>query len=412
MRVKERSQVNLLLLSEDVRLAEAFERVGGFHKCHVINEPAFAADPQEELLSSCAAVAVSERTLGIEAALAVRERCPDALFFYLICNSPNAQELNRLRGLCAAHEVVPILPYRTVEQICLEVARLCRGEAAPQSRVIAAVGAVPQLGLTTSLLHTALKLSERTGIHIGVLGMNGWNPGDTGIAYEGKYLDELWGLLQGKRLGGEELLSKMHPLGPRVRYLAGSRDLKRLYYYSPDGVAWLIARAQECFDLVLIDAGSYPDHALAAQSLLMSDLQLVQADQSLQAREQWRRIREQILEPVLGFEPGKALLVLNRMKPEAGLENERQLAQQIGLPSLCRLPECPELFVAEAERKLLKPPPHEYAAEIDKLVRALIRYYSFPEPRSPGVPAKDTQTGGRPWWRRFGSGEAKGALSK
>ncbi|MCZ8515144.1 hypothetical protein O9H85_22530 [Paenibacillus filicis] len=407
--------MNILLLSEDVRLAEALERLGGFHKCYVLGEAALAAEPPEELLASVGAVVVSERLLDIGPVLALRDKCEEKPVFFLMGNRQNTQELSRLRGLCAAHDIHSILPYRTVGQICSEVQRICSKESLPQSKVIAMLGALPQLGLTTSLLHTAVRLSERTGLRVGVLGMNGWNAGDSGLLYEGKYLDDLWGSLQGRQLTEEELPDKMHPLGAKARFLAGSRDLKKLYYYGAEGAAHLIECARRCFDLVLVDAGSYPDHALAAQSLIMSDLVLVHLSQSLQAREQWQRMREQILDPVLGFEPSRALLVLNRMKPLSGLENERQLARQTGIPVLGILPESEELQLKEAERSILRAAPPGYAAEVDKLCRAIIRYYELSEQGTESAAQSAVRTGGLAgaWWRRrlmaFG---LKGALGK
>ncbi|UUZ90416.1 hypothetical protein LJK87_31470 [Paenibacillus sp. P25] len=384
-------------------------------KCHVLGEAAAAAEPPDDLLASADAVAASERLMGFEAVLALRDRCKEKPFFFLAGNKPSSQELNRLRGLCAAHDIHCILPYRTVEQICEEIARCMSSATMPQSKVIAMIGALPRLGLTTSLLHTAVRLSERTGIRVGVLGLNGWNPGDSSITYEGKYLDELWGALQGRQLTEEELPGKMQPLGAKAMYLAGDRDLKKLYYYSAEGAAWLIERAQRCFDLVLIDAGSYPDHALAAQSLLVSDLVLVHLNQSLQAREQWRRMREQILDPVLGFEASKALVVWNRMRPQAGLENEKRLAQQVGIPTLGRLPETEEIFGKETERGLFRTAAPGYLAEIDKLCRAIVRYYELPEPGSSlaeegsALAVRRTKPS---WWKLFNPSRQSGVLSK
>ena len=321
---------------------------------------------------------VSGESLDIYEAIALRERCPEPAFIYLLTNDPDFPAMKTTQSLCAAHGIRYVMPYLTPEQAVREIGRLCFERQQTASKVITAIGALPQSGLTSSLLLTGVQLARLSGKRIGVLGLNGWNPGDSALKYEGKYLDELWGSLQGRQLHGEELVGKMHQAAPGVHYLAGNRDLKKLYYYHTDGISWLIEKARECFDLVLIDAGSYPDHALSAQSIYAADLLLVQMNQSQAAKEQWRRMCEQILSPVFHLESRQAMLLFNRMVRSPDMENEKQLSRQLDMPYVGSLPHVPSFYRCESEKSLLHQHWPDYDKELNKLCRAILHYYSIP----------------------------------
>ncbi|WP_028550071.1 hypothetical protein [Paenibacillus sp. UNC451MF] len=321
---------------------------------------------------------VSGECLDIYEVIALRATCRAHTFIYLLSNEPDFIGLKTTQSLCAAHGIRYVMPNLTPEQAAREVGRLCFAKEQPVSKVITAMGALPQLGLTSSLLLTGLQLSKLSGKRIGILGLNGWNPGDNGLKYEAKYLDELWGSLQGRQLQGGDLLGKMQEIAPGVHYLAGNRDLKKLYYYHTDGISWLIDKARESFDLVLIDAGSYPDHALSAQSIYAADLLLVQMNQSQAAKEQWRRMCEHILYPVFHLENRQAMLLFNRMLRSPDMENEKQLSRQLNMPYVGSLPQVASFYRSEAEKSLLSQYWPEYDKELRKVCRAILHYYSIP----------------------------------
>lgn len=321
---------------------------------------------------------ISGESLDIYEVIALRANCPAQTFIYMLNHAPDFIALKTTQSLCAAHGIHCIMPNLTTEQITKEIGRLCFARELPTSKVITGIGALPQLGLTSSLILTGTRLAMLSGKKIGILGLNGWNPGDSGLKYEAKYLDELWGSLQGRQLQSSELLGKMQQIAPNVHYLAGNRDLKKLYYYHTDGIAWLIDKARESFDLVLIDAGSYPDHALSAQSIYAADLLLVQMNQSQAAKEQWRRMCEHILNPVFHLESRQAMLLFNRMVRSPDMENEKQLSRQLVMPYVGSLPNVSEFYRSEVEKSLLSQQWPEYDKELHKVCRAILHYYSIP----------------------------------
>ncbi|MCS7461470.1 hypothetical protein N0M98_15060 [Paenibacillus doosanensis] len=334
--------------------------------------------PVDSAMSASDVWIVSDGLLDIYEAVALRSLYPAGKFVYLLSNDGDAHAMRAMQSLCAAHEMDYVPPYRTTEQVADEISAICFTRNQSASKVIALVGALPQLGLTSSLLRTGIALAKLAGIRVGILGLNGWNPGDSGLAYTGKYLDELWGNLQGKQLQAGELKEKMLELAPGVHYLAGNRDLKKLYYYHTEGIAWLIDKARECFDIVLLDAGSYPDHALSAQSIHTADLILVQMGQSRQAKEQWRRMCEHILQPIFHMEQRQPMLLFNKMIHSPEMENEKQLSRQLNMPYVGSLPYIDAFGRSESDRSLLSQAWPEYDKELNKVCKAILQYYDLP----------------------------------
>ncbi|TBL80610.1 hypothetical protein [Paenibacillus thalictri] len=361
------------LIANDPRIGEMLEHSGLFAAVlHAV--PGQPLSPDQ---GDC--VVVSDKLLNSHEVVDLKACAPAAEIVYLLSNRDDHQELKRLQSLCAAHGVKFVPPKLTAEQVAGEIAMLCAGSDQRASRVIAGIGALPQIGLTSSLLLLGVKLGGMTGARIGILGLNGWNPGDAGLSYEGKYVDDIWGALQGRQLRPEELLRGMHHLTSSVYYLAGNRDLKKLYYYQPEGVSWLIQTAKQLFDVVLIDAGAYLDHALAAQSVYESDLLLVQLNQSQQAGDQWRRQRDQILRPVFANAEDKCVLLFNKMHEGPDVETAKQLSRQQGMPYIASLPYIPGFSRGEAERKLLERVHPGFGGELEKACRAVMQFYELPQ---------------------------------
>ncbi|TDF94119.1 hypothetical protein [Paenibacillus piri] len=383
--------MNIYVVSSDRRLLDSLRMSGSYGSVVSVSkdmvivmeqaaplraEP--AGKPFEAPVAPGDAWLVSDALLDIHEAIALRGIYPDNKFIYMLSNSSEPLALKAAQTLCAAHAMQYILPYRTPKQVAEAAANICLSRERSASKVITAVGALPQTGLTTSLVGLGVTLSRLSGARIGILGMNGWNPGDSGFRYSAKYLDELWGSLQGKQLQAAELPGKMQRLSQDVHYLAGNRDLKKLYYYQTDGVSWLIEKARECYDIVLIDAGSYPDHALAAQSIHAADLLLVQTDQSQQAKAQWRRLYEHILQPVFQWEERQTMLLFNKMHRSPDVENEKQLSRQLEMPYIGSLPYVPSFYRSETEGSLLAFPWPDYEKELQKVSRAIMHYYGLP----------------------------------
>jgi hypothetical protein len=337
-----------------------------------------SASPPEALLLPGDIWIVSDLLLDMHEAVALRSRYPSHKLIYLLSNGTDPQALKTTQSLCAAHGMDYVPPYFTPEQVAEEASILCLEKKRSLSKVVASIGALPQLGVTSSLLAIGVNLAALSGIRVGIFGLNGWNPGDSGLPYTGKYVDELWGSLQGRQLQAGELIGKMQLIAPNVHYLAGNRDLKKLYYYQTDGVSWLIEKARENFDLVLLDAGSSPDHALAAQSIHAADLLLVHMSQSQQAKVQWQRMCEHILQPVFQWEDKQSMLLFNKMYRSPDVENEKQLSRQLGMPYVGSLPYVPAFYRGEAEGGWITPKEPDYVKGLQKVCRAILHYYDVP----------------------------------
>ncbi|NHN33100.1 hypothetical protein [Paenibacillus agricola] len=381
--------MNVYVVSNDRRLLEALRLSGDYGSVASVSKDmvsilsiegtAFpSAYHPEVLLLPGDAWIVSDGLLDLYEVFALRSRYPSNRIIYLLSNELDPQTMRTTQSLCAAQGIDYVSPYHTPEQVAEQAGRICLAKESPTSKVIASIGALPQLGVTSSLLAIGSSLAALSGVRVGIFGLNGWNPGDSGLAYTGKYVDELWGSLQGKQLQATELPNKMQLLAPNVYYMAGNRDLKKLYYYQTDGVSWLIEKARECFDLILLDAGSYPDHALAAQSIYASDLLLVHMNQSQQAKIQWRRMCDHILQPVFQWEQRQSMLLFNKMYHSPDVENEKQLSRQLGMPYVGSFPYVPTFYRGEAEGGWANPQSQEYNKELQKVSKAILHYYNLP----------------------------------
>jgi hypothetical protein len=385
--------LNIYVVSSDRRLHEALRFSGDYETVAAVSKDmtsilaiegkpegssfSGAFEPVVSILPGDAWI-VSDMLLDMYEVFALRNRYPGNKIIYVLTNEIDPQTMRTTQSLCASQGIDFVAPYHTPEQIAEQASRICSAKVKPASKVIASIGAIPQLGVTSSLLAIGVALAALSGIRVGVFGLNGWNPGDSGFVYSGKYVDELWGSLQGKQLQAGELQGKMQKLAPNVYYMAGNRDLKKLYYYQTDGVSWLIEKARECFDLILLDAGSYPDHALAAQSIHASDLLLVHMSQSQQAKAQWRRICDHILQPIFQWEQRPSMLLFNKMYRSPDVENEKQLSRQLGMPYVGSLPYVPTFYQGEAGGSWSNSQSQEYNKEIQKVSRAILHYYCLP----------------------------------
>jgi hypothetical protein len=381
--------LNAYVVSSDRRLLEALRLSGDYGSVASVSKdmisilsiegtPFPSAYAPEVLLLPGDAWIVSDMLLDMHEVFALRNRYPGNKIIYLLSNATDPQTMRTTQSLCAAQCIDYIPPYHTPEQVAEQAGRICLVKVRPVSKVIASMGALPQLGVTSSLLAIGVTLAALSGIRVGIFGLNGWNPGDSGFVYSGKYVDELWGSLQGKQLQAGELPGKMQQLAPNVYYMAGNRDLKKLYYYQTDGASWLIEKARECFDLILLDAGSYPDHALAAQSIHASDLLLIHMNQSQQAKAQWRRMCDHILQPVFQWEQRQSMLLFNKMFRAPDVENEKQLSRQLGMPYVGSLPYVSTFYRGEAEGGWFNPQSQEYNKELQKISKAILHYYNLP----------------------------------
>jgi MinD-like ATPase involved in chromosome partitioning or flagellar assembly len=311
----------------------------------------------------------------------LRVMFPETTIFYVLSIQEDLIEAKKIQSMCKAHSIKVILPFRSIKQIVEEINTALFSSQKVTSHVVTGMAAIYGVGLTSTLLMLGRQITQVSDIRVGVLGLNGFNPGVSSIDYKGKYLDEIWGSLDGSYLRANDLYDKMDEVAPNLRYLAGNRDFIKIYTYTPEGISYLIELAKQKFDLVLIDAGHYIDTPLAVQGILSSDFLLVQTNQRQLAKDNWNRLKEQILVREIGLDLENAKnvwMICNMMYSTPDVETYTQLQEEYKLPCMANLAYYNSFYRTEYRKNLFEFQEKKYIEEINRVADALIDYYTFP----------------------------------
>jgi len=389
------------VILRDVNLYSALERYEGFSVVASLTtgmESVLLENEDKVLI-------ISDQALEAADLPAIREVNPGLKIIYLLSNQDDSFEIRRVQGVCAAHNIQYITPYHTLEQLAQEIIHMCFNTTRKLSHIITGISPLPQMGLTSAMLSVANVISKMYNIRIGFFGMNGWNPGDTFFKYDGKYFDEIWGALNGRTLYISDLKPKMHEIRHNFHYLAGNRDMKKLYYYQTEGVAHMLkeARSEEGFDLIFCDAGAYFDHALAAQSMYAADLILINMNQQKDSMNAWARSLEQLLKPILKFNKDKSALMFNKMYPQKTHEvfSPSKLSEQMGkIPFFGSLPYLPNFFLTQANKGLFAVDDPEYNEQLVVIAKAIGGMYGFPLSKEYSDALEAEKQVKKSFWRR------------
>jgi len=356
-------------LSDELRKIKGIEQVVLFER-DVPEE----TGPNDFIVTGIDCLALNEVTT-------LKEKYPNAKIFFCIPLYEDAAEAQMIQAVCKSHGIIVIPPNRSATQIANLIQNHYVTGKKSTSRVVAALGAKYDVGLTSSLILLGKQLTEKSEIRVAILGLNGANPGTSCIRYRGKHLDEIWGSLDGKQLQGEQLIEKMDEIAPNLFFLAGNRDLLKTYTYTAEGIEYLIDLAREQFQIVLLDLGHFVDTPLAVQGLLASDITLVYTNQRQSAKDDWFRMRDQVIERWLEINlnrPTNVWLIGNMMYDSSDVENLSLLSKEYELVPMASLPYINSFYRLEVEKSLLTLSDKKYLAELQRVTDAVIDYYGIP----------------------------------
>ncbi|MFD1674152.1 AAA family ATPase [Alicyclobacillus fodiniaquatilis] len=217
--------------------------------------------------------------------------------------------------------------------------------------VLAFWGVLPQLGTTTIALAVANQLALSTGMNVGILGLNLYNPG-TSFAHDvTNTLDDVRPLLSLKQLTPTKLRESMQLMSQGVWYLPGPRNPLNAMEYQPEEIAYLISNAKQAFELVIVDVGSILNTAAALQSLVMATLRYVVTKDLLECQERFISQSQYILKS-LSINTEEILLIGNQMRQPNHL---RDYAKTMNVLPVAAIPSFPELpYYSENEEDKLR----------------------------------------------------------
>ncbi|MDF2646849.1 MAG: hypothetical protein K0Q73_2654 [Paenibacillus sp.] len=363
------------ILSNQLALIEEIENMEGITSVHSMNLLDVMQAGKDDL------IILSDDKGELTDVTQLRVKFPDPTIFYILSIQEDVMEAKKIQSFCKAHNIRVILPFRTIKQIVEEISGALFTSHKVTSHVVTGMAAIYGVGLTSTLLMLGRQITQISDIRVGILGLNGFNPGVSSIDYKGKYLDEIWGALDGSYLNADDLYEKMDEVSPNLRYLAGNRDFIKIYTYTPEGISYLIELAKQKFDLVLIDAGHYIDTPLSVQGILSSDFLLVLTNQRQFAKDNWNRLKEQILEREIGMNLDNAKnvwMICNMMYSSPDVETYTQLQDEYKLPSMANLAYYNTFYKTEYRKNLFEFQDKKYIDEINRVADALIDYYTFP----------------------------------
>lgn len=243
----------------------------------------------------------------------------------------------------------------------------------PNKKVISFLSAAGNIGTTSTAFSIAQSLSKQTDARIGVLCLNPWDDSTDYIESPSAFLDSIKSRLAGKMLGDDaELIERFTEISPNSLYiLAGNRNRRLERQYSTEEIDYLIDRAKDIFDLVLIDAGSHMDNPLSAQAVYVSDTHYVVINQQPKVLKRFRQQHDDILYP-LSIEKNNMHFLLNMYQEKNYKLTDKQIAKELDIDSIFPLPLVEDAIVSELENKVLYSYNNaKYQASIDTVAKQI-----------------------------------------
>ncbi|MCF8568149.1 hypothetical protein LLE49_25830 [Alicyclobacillus tolerans] len=220
-----------------------------------------------------------------------------------------------------------------------------------EQMVLLFFGALPQLGTTTLALSVGSLLAQTSGLSVGVLGLNLYNPGVEFVPSISTTLDDLRSMLRLKQLTPTKLRASMPEISPGVFYLIGSRNVLQAMEYHPNDISYLINTAKKAFEVVILDIGSMLNTASALQSLHMATHRYVITRDLVVSQNRFLDQSQFVLKS-LSIAPEDLLLVGNQVKSPTSL---RDYARSMGVIPLVSIPTFTDLaYYVEPDTDKLK----------------------------------------------------------
>ncbi|AQQ55351.1 P-loop NTPase family protein [Planococcus lenghuensis] len=251
-------------------------------------------------------------------------------------------------------------------------------------------------GLTNTVFSVGQAIAKRTHAKVGVLCLSGLDDSTDYFTDPPAYLDTLKPRLAGKMLGDDaDFLSRFKEVEDgQLFILAGnsSRRLDRVYTVSEIG--YLIERAKEVFDIVLIDAGSQLDNAQSVQAIYAADFRYAVLTQQPKSIKRYLQLQGDILS-ALSIKREHVTFILNQYQEKATLMSEKQIAKEVDVPEMFTLPYTDHGVISEIENRIL------YAYQQPKYQDA-VNQLADSIARSVALVFKDMESGKRGIGRLFG----------
>lgn len=287
-----------------------------------------------------------------------------AATIYYVCDKAPSQ----MESMLASTHGVQLIPPGDPSLVPVIVESAMADQQPYQRKVIAFAGALPNIGLTHTVLSIAQFLSS-TLENIGVLGLNLYDEGPLSDAVS--YLNDLKPYLAEAEFAAPTL--QRYVTSRQFSYLPGNREYLQIYYYTPDEAKALLDVAAQTFSLTFVDCGAYLDTATACEALQAADLVFLLTQDTPKSLDRLEKSYSQVMQH-LGLDTDRmATIVLGA--------NSRTLTKFRNIPSIAEIPHLHyrDVQLAEASGQLLTSlNDPAYQQGIQSVAKVIAAHYNLP----------------------------------
>lgn len=248
---------SVTLVTNDIELYNVFLNYKMFDKVNIASRIYEEAE-YDNLI-------VSDRMCGInELIKSVENGMKANKIVYLLSSNKSSQSgYNTLTALLKSHNISVLPPKLTDSQILSRFCDLINLKERKINNVVVLFGADSKVGTTLTALSLAENLAERSEGTVAFLNMSG----HVSYSYiendDRKGLDSIRTKIHNKILQQDELKQAMLQNGElkNMYILPPCKTLIDFKYYTTDHIEYIINMADSIFDIVIVDAGWYPNNA-------------------------------------------------------------------------------------------------------------------------------------------------------
>lgn len=356
---------NIQLICNDIELYNAFNNSGLFNSVSI--------GGILEINKQYDNLVVSDRIVGFNDLLnSYSEGALKASkVFYLLSYSQNESQLNSMKIVLKAKNIYVVPPKLTDQQILDRVCQDLAIDKSSNNNVITFFGADSKVGTTITAQGVAECLADNTVLKVGFLNLSG-QPSYNYVPDTDSFgLDIIITKIFNFVLSADELRSAMVPKG-NLYILPSVKTLTDLRFYKPKHVEYLINLATGIFDIVIVDAGYYPNSGLYIGAINSTKTRYMISTQQDACQAAFALTRDQLFK-VLEIDSGSIMLVVNRYSDEIDLPNTYKLADEVyKMIHAAFLPNVPGAFwKTEREKRTLRGFDAYYDAQLNELVKVI-----------------------------------------
>lgn len=301
----------------------------------------------------------------------LRRDYPEAVLLYHY-KTPGVRGYANVCAVAETHGIHFLAPRATVETVLQKLEVILKGEIKSVARIVGFFGSGMGIGVTSVAATFAAHMAAK-GQSVVLLGLDLYHPG--WYKRPSVSLDRWQPRLTGRVLQVADFATLPEVHG--FRYLPGNYDFLAIQQYQEDEIEFLIEKASEAADVVLLDCGSVPESAGWYVGMQRSGIRFFVTHPA----------HEHTVRPILDIvrhldlQAGDFQLIINRSDVEGGFKSTADLASEYKmLWSGVELP-----TVAKALDDLVLPLGKKETTAVQQAVNGILRALGIETPKKGGI---------------------------